>query len=779
MSGLRGPLARTLTGFRGALAKRDPGLHATRRAGRAAIFVPLLLWFGKDVLDDPVLGVFAALGSVGMLVFVNFTGPMRERVFAQAMLAICGGALICLGTLTSTVTWLAAVATLLIVFAIIFAGIFSSLLAGASTVLVISFVLSATLAAPAEAIPDRLLGWLLAGGVSILAVRLLWPAPVREPLRTLASETCRRFAAQLHCESECIEERSGPAAIARLEQLRGESANAAAELRASFFATPYRPGGISTSSRALVRATDELIWLDRVFARAPLTEPAPHSSAAICALTTTGAELLEHCADLLMAGEGDLDHLDRDLERLRQTRERMETAITSISPAENSSATANNAAPEDAIGLVSSLQPSFRAQEISFIVAAVAANVHRGVAAVQRSWSGHLFGGEPREPQQRGQALAHGSAWSSVKQRTRAHLTPGSVWLHNSLRGALALACAVLIAKLSNVQHGFWLVFGSLAVLRTNALSTGQDAVRAVSGTVVGIALGGGLVALLGAESAVSWLVLVPAVALIALGPVVFNFAVGQIGFTTTLLLLNNIVTPAGWSAGLVRLEDVGIGCAVSVAVGALFWPRGAGRALGTALAEAFSTAAGYLQGAVEYGLGRCDAQVPTVATPQPQAAAASAAGRRLDDAFRAYVAERGTKRLPLADVALLVGGASLLRLTADAIIDVWERDDRAIGGDRAAAREELNAATTSIGDWYAQAARSFAGEGPPPALIDGDEAADARLIQIVRRDLRNHDAQASGTAVKMIWTADHIDAARRLQAEIAEPGARAAMQWQ
>ena len=57
----------------------------------------------------------------------------------------------------------------------------------------------------------------------------------------------------------------------------------------------------------------------------------------------------------------------------------------------------------------------------------------------------------------------------------------------------------------------------------------------------------------------------------------------------------------------------------------------------------------------------------------------------------------------------------------------------------------------------------------------DDDERADARLVEVVRRDLSDADGQATATAVKLIWTADHIDAARRLQREIAEPGANVA----
>jgi len=39
-----------------------------------------------------------------------------------------------------------------------------------------------------------------------------------------------------------------------------------------------------------------------------------------------------------------------------------------------------------------------------------------------------------------------------------------------------------------------------------------------------------------------------------------------------------------------------------------------------------------------------------------------------------------------------------------------------------------------------------------------------------VRRDLRGEDGQGTATAVKMIWTADHLDIARQLQSVVAPP---------
>ena len=63
----------------------------------------------------------------------------------------------------------------------------------------------------------------------------------------------------------------------------------------------------------------------------------------------------------------------------------------------------------------------------------------------------------------------------AARQRAGSHLESHSVWLHNSLRGAVGLGLAVLVARLTGVQHSFWVVLGTLSVLRSNALNTGQN----------------------------------------------------------------------------------------------------------------------------------------------------------------------------------------------------------------------------------------------------------------------------------------------------------------
>jgi hypothetical protein len=298
--------------------------------------------------------------------------------------------------------------------------------------------------------------------------------------------------------------------------------------------------------------------------------------------------------------------------------------------------------------------------------------------------------------------------------------------------------------------------------------------VRALLGTTAGFLVGAGLVLLIGTNTAVLWALLPFVILLAGLAPAAVSFAAGQASFTLTLLILFNILAPAGWRIGIVRIEDVALGGAVSLAVGLLFWPRGAAAALGTALSDAYRSSVTYLSDAVGYGIGRCDAAGPARDLPAAAAARAAAASRRLDDAFRGYLADRGSKPTPLPEVTSLVTGVSGVRLAADAVLELWSSDERD-GGDRAAARAELLDRMRAVSSWYDTFAAQLATGGAVPDPLGADPGGDQRLVTAVGRDLRDVDGRGTVTGVRVIWTGDHVDAVRRLQRVLVTPAQAAA----
>jgi uncharacterized membrane protein YccC len=695
---------------------------------------------------------------------------------------------VCVGTLASQSAWLAATAMFLVGFCVIFAGVVSSVLAGAATSLLLAFILPVSLAGPASSVPGRLAGWGIAAAASVAAVALLWPAPAQDPLRGPAAAACRALAARLRAQAAHVLGGAGqpsaaePAAAGRADAAAQASA-AVSALHRGFISAPYRPTGLSTDARAVVRLVDELNWLSAILAQAPPPAAAAEVRRASATVKSAAAAVLEAGSDLLDAPGTAPDALRAAAARLREALAALERSATANLPVHQRAAGSGPADGGPADGgpadggpgdgaeqmteFLTSLDVSFRTQELSFVVSLIARNIDLAAAAGRRSWWERLLGHQP-------EGLI--GPFAAARQRAAAHLEPHSVWLHNSVRGAAGLGLAVLVANLSGVQHSFWVVLGALSVLRSNALSTGQNAVRAVLGTGAGFVIGAVLLTVVGTNPTVLWLLLPLAILFAGVAPAVISFEAGQAAFTLTLVILFNIIQPAGWRVGLLRVEDIALGCAVSLVVGLLFWPRGARVALRTALAEAYSGSARYLASAVEFGVGRCDAALPAAPAPTAEEAGAAAAARRLDDTFRNYLAERGAKPVPLAEVTSLLTGVAALRLAADAVVDLWERDDGEAAGDRAQARGELLSSSELVRTWYDDLAASIAGPREVPAPLAHDKRADARLVSAVRHDLSGEDGQATGTAVRMIWTGDHLDAARRLQAAIAGP-ARAAKQ--
>ena len=259
------------------LGQRDRGFAALRRATRAAIIMPALFALGDKVIGNPQVATFAAFGSFAMLLLVDFGGPMAERLQAQAALAVTGGVFVCVATLASQTAWLAAVAMAVAGFGVIFAGVVSSVLAGATTALLLAFILPVSLAAPASAVPGRLAGWGMAAGVALVAVALLWPGPARDRLRGAAAAACRALAARLGAGvGYLLSGMDGRSALDR-DQAAAQADRAVEVLRSAFLATPYRPTGLSTPARMTVRLVDELIWLNGIIIQPGL--PAAASTA--------------------------------------------------------------------------------------------------------------------------------------------------------------------------------------------------------------------------------------------------------------------------------------------------------------------------------------------------------------------------------------------------------------------------------------------------------------------------------------------------------------------
>jgi uncharacterized membrane protein YccC len=650
---------------------------AAMRAVRAAIVVPVLFALTFKVIKDPQMALFATFGGFATLVIANFGGTRRDKLIAHSGLAVAGSLALIIGTLVSGTTWLAAVATIPVTFAIFFAGVAGPNAVSGSTAAMFAYVLPVASAGGAATIPARLEGWWLASAVGTLAVLALSPRTPGDRLRMAAAGLAGELASRVR-------------AAANAETTQPQMMRAAKEkLQVAFTAAPYRPTGLATADQALTSLVQLLEWgtaqvTDAFDGHVTMTMACPADRD----LLRAAGEMFAGVHTLLSgkAAEPDFDGLEaaraKSAAHLRDLSGRAGEPDARIAAAHavhaQGIAVAARGAAADALIACRRASPETvavaRRNWYGQVPATVGANGGNGTAqAVPDGANSTAATPVSFIPNGHGRLSTLGSApqlagLAGATAVVARHATVRSVWFLNSLRGALALAAAVAVADLSSVQHGFWVVLGTLSVLRTSAASTGATAWRALAGTVVGFVVGAALLLAIGTGQTSLWVALPLAVLVAAYAPGTTPFLVGQAAFTVTIVVLFNLLVPVGWKVGLLRVEDVAIGCGVSVLVGLLFWPRGASSVVGDDLADAFRRGAEYLTQAVDWALSE-------LMLPPAAAAPAIGAGIRLDDAVRGYLAEQGSKRVSKEDLWALLAAAMRLRLTANSLAGLRQAD--------------------------------------------------------------------------------------------------------
>jgi uncharacterized membrane protein YccC len=686
---------------------------ALKSAARAAIVMPSVFAFASTVIARPQTSIFAAFGCFATLVLVEFGGRPRERLLAHIGLAAVGALFITLGTLCSRTPWLAAVTMALVGFVVLFSGAFSGYFAAGTAAASLLFILPVSIAAPNSAIGDRLLGWVLATGVSTVATLLLWPPRQRAGLRRAAAAAVRAVA-------ELAAAPNAGEATTRAE----ETSRAVKALGKLSLGSQHRPAGPTTSTAALAALPGELEWLRSFLVptdELPYLDLAAPEDAHVIA---SAVDVLGACASRLDGGDD-----EPDLHALEHARKTAARALIRRLP--------DLPAASETQDPLREFEPSFRVRIVSG-------------AALQLA-----------EYAMRATSFDPGSvSLADTKQLARRHASPGSTWFQNSARGAIALALAVYIAQRSGLQHGFWVVLGTLSVLRSNALGTGRSIAAALAGTAAGLVVGALLVLAIGTHRPVLWVVLPFAVLFAAYAPRAISFAAGQAAFTVVLFVLFNLIQPVGWRVGIVRVEDVAIGFAISLGVGLLFWPRGAATLLRRDFAAAFVAGADDIVAAMHALIGRTG---PSERTSDEQAEAAL---HRLDDTFRQYLSERSATAFNIEGIAALVSSANRVRRTAESLAALSEM----MGGAAAlsACGANLEGELNAMQAWYVSLGRAVTESRtvPPAHLPDLDGR--RRLLDCIGTAARSRDKPTVHAALLLLWAAEHLESQRRLETYIA-----------
>jgi uncharacterized membrane protein YccC len=699
---------------------------ALKSAARAAIVMPSVFAVADKVIGQSQTSIFAAFGSFAMLVLVEFGGPPLTRFLAYLGLGCVGATYVMLGTLCSRSPWLAAGAMAIVGFVTLFSGVFSGYASAGATGAILAFVLPVTIPAANSAIADRLAGWGLASGAAICAVMLLWPR--RQP-----ADLQRDAARAVRCVADVMDARAE-----RWAECTSRARAAVDGLGRRFLGTQHRPTGPTGAMAALASLPDELDWLLSFLS--PPVEPV-----ALELACEEDGEAMFAAAAVLRASADRLEgrHLTPDFARLDAARDAVARALVRRLP---------ELPPDTPAGEVpAALGPPFRSRAATYSARQVAGYVLRATGADVAELDHLDLGGQS----------AH-AALRATEHLVREHASLGSVWFQNSLRGAAGLAVAVYIAQRAGLQHGFWVVLGTLSVLRSNALGTGWSILSALAGTAVGIVVGALLVVGIGTNEPVLWSILPVAVLLAAYAPRAISFAAGQAGFTVVLFILFNLIQPVGWTVGLVRVEDVAIGFAISLGVGLLFWPHGAAARLRKDLAAAYARSADCVVATARLMIDGTFSEEAVGASR-----AADAAVHRLDDAFRQYLAERSATAVNVENVAALVGGASRVRRAAQSLTSLARMTDSDARLERCG--RNLDRELHALQSWYLSLGEALVARrrAPSPHMRDADGG--TRLLACVREAAGGRDKAKVHAALVLLWSSQHLENLWRLETRLGE----------
>jgi uncharacterized membrane protein YccC len=617
-----------------AVLVHDPDRTVLHRAIRAALVLPLLLWVGLHVLHDMQFALVASFGSFAAIAMADFTGPPRSRLLSYLVLAAAGGVLVVAGTALSGTLWPAVIVMLVVGVGAQFLMALGGQFALGNNAGVLAFVVAVMVPAPADAIPSRVAGWLVALACSAAVSSVLWPRHERRDLYASVAAACRALSALASKAA------AGGGAAAELAAMQA----AVATVRDNQRALGFRQIGPPEHQRALLGLVDSLAQAARfasAVAARSFTDADRELARAVASTFDFVASVMGTCA----AGQPHFP--DVSLETLAGARHEHLAKLD---------AAARRAldAGEPGASVVAAFSDVFPVRVLSYITLSMAVDalvisgrpvqVHDDFSVI--------------EP-----AAAQG-AWRHAVDTLGPHFVMRSVWLHNSLRAGLALALSVFVAKATDIAHAFWVVLATLAVLRSNVATTGATVVSAVTGTFAGFVLATVAIVVLGPHPALLWATLPFAVLIAAYAPTAISFGTGQAMFALLVVELFNLITPEGWVVGVDRVEAVFVGALVAFAASLIMWPKGAGAVLRTEIGAHVQSATRLVRAGLAMLIGQADAR-----TVEACRAEAIAVRHRADEAFASFIGERGAKRIPLDEWAWLARVPLVMRGAAEAAL--------------------------------------------------------------------------------------------------------------
>jgi uncharacterized membrane protein YccC len=157
-----------------------------------------------------------------------------------------------------------------------------------------------------------------------------------------------------------------------------------------------------------------------------------------------------------------------------------------------------------------------------------------------------------------------------------------------ALRLALCMTAAELARQNLPIARPYWVLLTVALVLKPDFGSVFARAVQRGAGTLVGVLIGSGLLAVLAELPGEGWVLVAMGLAAAVLPWArTVNFGLFSVVQTPLIILLLDLALPAGPGLVAARLVDTLVGCAIVLVLGYALWPQTWGAPLDQALRDA------------------------------------------------------------------------------------------------------------------------------------------------------------------------------------------------
>ncbi|MDQ1246076.1 MAG: hypothetical protein QG597_443 [Actinomycetota bacterium] len=554
--------------------------RAIGRGVRVAIVLPVVMGIltALGFKQAAFLGAFAV---VTLLVTSDFSGPRGERAASMASIATAGAVTLMLGILLADHVWLLLPTALVLGVGVVLLGALRGFLSQATVPVLLPFFIGATSVPTPDLLRNMVGGWFFGSGVAIAAAVTMWPYYPRMVLQESVAEAMRRQA-----DAMLAMWAPGADAQTAAEPFRIAD-DAVSATQARYAGQLRRPGSAYRRERFLVRLVEETrrlrLGLRMAYRRLPMFPTVADQE--VIAVT---AASMRQAADVAEAATADLGPFrELDEARARHREGVIETVRADLAAA-------------DGEGAAEHATTAFRPRVMSLLAQ----------AAVRDAGVMH---GNQRVPHLtvRGQRLPTVVQQIEPRKRLAAQLSPSAPWMRNALRLGIAITVALAVVKVTGAERGYWVVLGTLSVLRMDLRGTGRSSWQVIQGQLLGFLIGLALIGLVIDRPWLAWLLL-PLLAGLQ-GYMANNVSVvwQQAGFTALLVDMVSLSTPSP-AIVLLRLEDVALGMVVAIAVSLLVFPRGLVPRVQESLLGSVTATSEFLVNAVEVIYARATGTAPT-----------------------------------------------------------------------------------------------------------------------------------------------------------------------